>query len=129
MNLTILSAYRENTRGVCLDHWRKGRVEMVEDGCQSKGRFEELKGVLTLQRPDPRGVLARKPSEWDGDIGVRGDEPSVEVCETQERLDVLASSWCRPVADYLDLRGVHSPRKSVVSTGCFARRHRKTSRT
>jgi hypothetical protein len=41
--LTILVTYRENTgdgviRGFCPDHWRNGRVEMVEDGCRRKGR-------------------------------------------------------------------------------------------
>jgi len=80
---------------------------VVEDCCRSKGRFEELKSVLTLQRADPRGVVARKPSEWDGDTGVRGDKPSIEACETQERLDVHSISWCRPITDDLDLRGVH----------------------
>jgi len=47
VNLTTLSAYRENTgggviRGVCPDYW-KGRVEIGEDVCRNKGRFEELK--------------------------------------------------------------------------------------
>jgi len=35
-------------------------------------------------------------------------KPFVEVCETQERLDVLTFLWCRPVADDLDLQGIHS---------------------
>ena len=73
----------------------------------------ELKAVLgaerlTLRRRDPRGVLARKPRQWDGDIGVWGYKPSVEGCETQERLDVRSFSWCRSVTGDLDRRGVHS---------------------
>jgi len=49
VNLTALNVYRENTgdgviRSVCLDHWRKGRVEFVEGVCRNKGRSEELKG-------------------------------------------------------------------------------------
>jgi hypothetical protein len=57
VNLTILIAHRENTGDGVI------RGSLVEDGCRSKGRFEELKGVLTLRRPDPRGVLARKPAQ------------------------------------------------------------------
>jgi hypothetical protein len=83
VNLTILSAYGENTgddalRGFCIDHWRRGRVEMVEDRCRSKGRSH-----TAATRP-----MGCRASQRDGDIGVRGDKPFVEVCEIQERLDV-----------------------------------------
>ena len=49
MHLTILSVYRDNAgdgviRGVCLDHWRKGRVEIVKVVGRNKGRFEGLTG-------------------------------------------------------------------------------------
>jgi hypothetical protein len=45
VNLTILSAYGGNAgdgvlRGFCINHWRKGWVEIMEDGCRSRGRFE-----------------------------------------------------------------------------------------
>jgi hypothetical protein len=62
---------------------------------------------IAATRPTGR-ACAEAESGWDGDIGVRGDKLFVEVCETQERLDVLTFSWCWPVADDLDLRGVHS---------------------
>ena len=47
--MTILSAYRENTgdgtiRGTWLEHWRKGRVEIVEGVCRTKGSFEKWAG-------------------------------------------------------------------------------------
>ena len=69
--MTILSVERKNTddgviRGVCPDQSRKGRVEIVEGVCRTKGRFERL----TSRKPDSRGALARKPSQWDGDIGL-----------------------------------------------------------
>ena len=78
----------------------------MEDVCRNKGRSEELQGPHCGDLA--RGAPLRKPSRWDGDIGARGDIPSAEVCETQERLDVLSFSWCRVVANNLDLRGVHS---------------------
>ena len=62
VNLTILSAYRENPgdgviRGVCPDHWRKGRVVIVRM-CRTKGVE-----MLTLRRQDSWGALACKPSQ------------------------------------------------------------------
>jgi len=32
----------------------------------------------------PLWYMGRTPCQWDGDIGVQGDKPSVEVCETEE---------------------------------------------
>jgi len=65
---------------------------MVGDECRSKGRFEELKGVLTLRRPDNGASVC--VSRVSGTvIPLRGDKPSVEGRETQERLDVLSISW------------------------------------
>ena len=55
----------------------------------------------------PWGVLARKLSERDGYVRVISNESVIKVSETEEGLDLFDLLRGRPIADDLNLRGVH----------------------
>src|SRR5882672_9192711 len=50
----------------------------------------------------PRGTLAGKMREWNGDFGISVNKTTIEVGETEEGLNVLDFSGFRPILDYLD---------------------------
>src|SRR5882672_3766055 len=50
----------------------------------------------------PRGTLAGKTREWNGDFVISINEMTIEVGKTEEGLNVLDFSGFRPILDYLD---------------------------
>src|SRR5467141_20297 len=56
----------------------------------------------------PRGTLAGKTREQNGDFGISVNETTVEVGKTEEGLNVLDFSGFRPILDYLDFVLGHS---------------------
>src|SRR5882672_1923491 len=50
----------------------------------------------------PRGTLAGKMREQNGDFGISVNETMVKVGETEEGLNVLDFSGFKPILDYLD---------------------------
>ena len=76
---------------------------MVKDGSRSERVLEEPESGVAGGRPIPRGVLVREMGEWDGEIGVSSNEPTVEISETEEGLHILDLPGRGPVLDDLDL--------------------------
>src|SRR5882724_11897872 len=50
----------------------------------------------------PRGTLAGKTRKWNGDFRVSENETTIEVGESEERLDVFDFPGFRPILDDLD---------------------------
>src|SRR5882672_1980025 len=57
---------------------------------------------MALIRKVPRGTLAGKTREWNGDFRMSVNEMMVKVGEAKERLNVLDFSGFWPILDYLD---------------------------
>src|SRR5882672_8427032 len=57
---------------------------------------------MALIRKVPRGTLAGKTHEWNGDFGISINETMIKVGETEEGLNVLDFLGFRPILDYLD---------------------------
>ena len=94
-------------RGVCGNSERGGEVGEVENGFGEEKKFEGIEGGLARRGPVPREVLLGEVKERASDVGVIGDESSVEVGETKERANIFHLSWCGPVCDAVELDGVH----------------------
>src|SRR5258706_14271499 len=58
--------------------------------------------------PFPTDVLAHESGKRDGHVRVVSNETSVEISESEERLDFLDFSGGWPVLDDLDFRVVHA---------------------
>ena len=85
-----------------------GEIGEVEDGFREEEAFEGVEGGLARRRPIPGEVLLGEVEEGTRDVGVVGDEPTVEVGESEERADIFYLSRRRPVCDAVELDGVHS---------------------
>ena len=84
-----------------------GEVREVKDGLRKEEAFEGIEGGLARRGPIPGEVLLGEVKEGASDVGVVGDEPSVEIGESKERANVFHLSWRRPVCDAVELDGVH----------------------
>ena len=52
---------------------------------------------MTVVSEFPRSVFAGKPHERNDNVGVVADKTMVEVCESEEGLDVLHFPWFWPI--------------------------------
>ena len=68
---------------------RLGYVGNGENGGRGENFFERVKGSLLRRRPSPRDVFLSESGEWSDEVGVVGDEFSVEVGKAQERLNTF----------------------------------------
>ena len=84
-----------------------GEVWEVEDGFRKEETFEGVEGGLARRGPIPGEVFLGKVKEGASDVGVVGDEPSVEVGESKERANVFHLGWRGPVCDAVEFDGVH----------------------
>ena len=84
-----------------------GEVREVKDGLGEEETLEGIKGGLARRGPVPGEVLLGEVEERVSDVGVIGDESSVEIGETKERANVFHLSWCGPVRDATEFDGVH----------------------
>ena len=98
---------RRMFRGVRGDGEGSGEVGEVKDGFGEEKAFEGVEGGLARRGPIPGEVLLGEVEEGAGDVGVVGDEPTVEVGESKERANIFHLSWRRPVCDAVELDGVH----------------------
>ena len=90
---------------------------MMEDGGGKECSLQGIERQLAGRRPIPFGGGSGEPSERDRDVGIRGDETTIEVAEAEVRLNVLDLPRDRPILDGLDLIGGHTKpvgRKNVA---------------
>ena len=93
--------------GVGGDGEGSGEVGEVKDGLGEEKAFEGVEGGLAGRGPVPGEVLFGEVKEGTSDVGVVRNEPSVEVGEAKERVDIVHFSWCGPICDAIELNGVH----------------------
>ena len=84
---------------------------MSEDWSGGKGLLQEVESGVTIIGEFPRSVFAGKPHERNDNVRVVVDESMVEVCESEEGLDVLHFPWFQPIRDGLNF--LHGHRESV----------------
>ena len=56
----------------------------------------------------PRDVLFGEVDQWLGDIGIIGDETSVEIGKSKEGSDVFDFHWRRPFRNAVQFYWIHS---------------------
>ena len=93
--------------GVRGDGEGSGEVRKVKDGFREEEAFEGIEGGLARRGPVPGEVLLGEVEEGASDVGVVGNEPTVEVGESKEGANVFHLSWHRPVCDAVELDRVH----------------------
>ena len=84
-----------------------GEVREAEDGFCEEEAFKGVKGGLTSGGPIPREVFLGEVKERAGDVGIVGDELSVEIGESKERANVFHLGWCGPTCDTIKFDRVH----------------------
>ena len=92
MDFTIISLDQEYCSkcivgSVCFkDDWFVG-YPMHKNVHRGESLFQSFERFLTVFREDVRSVLSGEASERNDDVGVVGDEPSIEICKPEEALD------------------------------------------
>ena len=56
-----------------------------------------LKSALAVGVKTPQGILPEKASHWDDDIRVLQNKMTIEICKTEEGLNIADISGLRPV--------------------------------
>ena len=90
MEITVcVSLHKYGTCGEqrCVGHEvkRSGYIGNGENEGGGENFFERVKGSLLRRRPSPRDVFFSESGKRSDDVGVVGDEFSVEVGKAQER--------------------------------------------
>jgi len=75
---------RHGFRGIGGDGERCGEVRKMEDWFRQEKGFEGVEGVLAGGGPVPLEVFLCKVDERTGDVGIVGNESTVEVGEAKE---------------------------------------------
>ncbi|KIO08093.1 hypothetical protein M404DRAFT_134957 [Pisolithus tinctorius Marx 270] len=109
---TIGAGDRQNAsngivRGVGLNCKQSIRNPVSENRSGTEGILQVEESGVALLGKVPRSTLSHEASEWNNDVRVVINESSVEICETEERLDVSHLLWLRPVTDCLNLLSGH----------------------
>jgi len=94
-------------RGVGGDGEGCGEVREMENGFRQEKGFKGVKGSLTSGSPVPLKVLFGEVDEGTGDIGVVGDESTVEVGEAKERVYIFDFCGGWPFGNPIEFDGVH----------------------
>ena len=94
MEITVcVSLHKYSTCGEqrCVGHEveRLGYVGNGKNGGGGENFFERVKGSLLRRRPSPRDIFLSESGKQSDDVGVVGDEFSVEVGKAQERLNAF----------------------------------------
>ena len=97
-------------QGVSLDHKQSIGNPMSEDRSRSEG-LQEVESGATIIGEFPRSVFVGKPCERNDNVGVVMNETTVEVCESEEGLNVLNFLQFQPVRNGLNFLCRH--RESV----------------
>ena len=111
MELTILPLGENCSNGVVrsirLDNELSIGSVMSEDRrCRERG-LECVECIVALSVEVPRCVFASEAHKRYCDLGVLGDETTIEVCEPEERLNVFDLSRFRLILNRLNLFGCH----------------------
>ena len=93
--------------GVSGDGEGSGEIREAKDGFCEEEAFEGIEGGLARRGPIPREVFLGEIKERAGDIGIIGDESSVETGEAKERANIFHLGWSWPTCDAVELYGVH----------------------
>src|SRR5882724_7952599 len=94
-------------RIISLNNNRIVRVEMRQDGGLGEGGLEGFECLGVVGAPSERGVLVGEANQGNDDVREPQEESTIEVGESQERLDCLEISRGRPDADSISLGHVH----------------------
>ena len=110
--------------GISLNNERKTRNEASKDWSTSESFLECTEGFLASVVEDPGDILARESDQRYDLIGVLGNEPSVEIAEAKEGLDILNFLRFGPFENNPNLLRVHSKsgrrqKKSEIVNGVF----------
>ena len=84
-----------------------GEVGEVKDWFGKEEAFEGVKGGLARRGPVPGEVFLGKVEEGASDVGVVGDESTVEVGESEERANIFHLGRRRPICNAVELDRVH----------------------
>ena len=111
MELTVLPLGENCSNGIvrsiCLDNELSIGSVMSEDWhCHEHG-LERVECVMALSVEVPRHVFASEACKRHCDLGVLGDEMTIEVCKPKERLNVFDLSRFGPILNHLNLFGCH----------------------
>ena len=112
MPITIRVGLKEDgTRhmfgGVRGDGEGGGEVGEVKDGFGEEKAFEGVEGGLARRGPVLGEVLLGKVEEGTSDVGVVGNESTVEVGEPEERANIFHLGWRRPICNAVEFDGIH----------------------
>ena len=112
MPITVGVGLKENGarrvfRGISGNREGGGEVRKAKDGFGEEKTFEGVEGGLARRGPVPREVFLGEIKERAGDIGIIGDESSVEVGEAKERANVFHLGWGWPTCNAVEFNGVH----------------------
>ena len=104
-------------RGVGLYDLGCTRDPMGKDRSGGERKFECVEGALAVGVKTPWGILPEKAGHRDDNIGVPRNEMMIEICESEEGLNIADVSGLRPVKDDLHLLLVHADsRRGAVET-------------
>ena len=96
----VFRSVRGNSKG-------SGEVGKVKDGLGEEETFEGVEGCLTRRGPVPGEVLLGEVEERASDVGVVGDESSVEIGKAKKGANIFHLSWCGPSCDAVEFNRVH----------------------
>src|ERR1700733_9320867 len=69
---------------------------------------QSLKGFIMCRGPKKWNILLREVKQRSCNGGEVLNKLSIKIAETQESLDMLDSTWNRPICNALDLSRVHT---------------------
>ena len=75
---------------------------MGEDWSRGEGFLQLVKGSLACIGEVPGGIFLSQLSQGDHNVRVVKYEPTIEICEAEEGLNVLYFSGLGPIANSLD---------------------------
>ena len=70
--------------------------------------LEHVKNALAEGVKTPQGILPEEAGHWDDDIGVPWNKMMIEICESEEGLNIADILGLRPVEDDLHLLLIHA---------------------
>jgi hypothetical protein len=80
---------------------------MGKDGSGGERFLQSFKGLSTVLRKVPRNAFTGEACKRNNDGGVMMNETTIEVCKTEEGLDVLDRARFGPVANDFNLVDIH----------------------
>jgi len=98
---------RSELGGISGNGERCGEVREVEDGFGKESGAEGVHGLLASRGPGPSTVFLGEVNEGAGDVGVVGDEATVEIGKAKEGADILDFLGSGPLGDAIEFDGVH----------------------